>query len=205
MPSLHASFIFVLDLSGPQGPATLAAFRPAIAPLVESRVNPDGRLGVVALHGRSADVAVPPTGSAERARRQLAGLPFGGSPSLAPGLRTALQLAAQEATRLEAPVPLLVLVSDAEALEIDAKALVPAARLAALGIPALVLDTAPRGPRARRASALRRVADAMRAPLLRPGGISTELLASTALNAAAIAARDDRWSPPRKAAARRPR
>lgn len=195
------SFTFLLDLSGPLGPSTLQAFRAAIGPLVEGRANPDGRLGVVALHGKAADVVVPSTGSAERARRQLSGLAVGGAPPLAPGLRAALQLAVQEATRPDAPIPLLVVISDGEGLEIDAKALVPAARAAALGVPALVVDTSPRG---RRASPLRRVADAMRAPLLRPGTVSPELLVATALSAAAIAAKDDRWSPPRRAPRKKP-
>jgi Mg-chelatase subunit ChlD len=191
-PALPASIVFALDAAGPEGAARADAVRGAVAALL-GEPGAGTRAGVVLLGERTGEVVAPPTGSAERARRQLAALPVGGRASLAPGLRAALLLAAEEATRSDGPVPLLVLVSDGAALKATPDALAPAARVAALGLPALVVDTSER----RAGAVLARVAEVMGARLLRAPGATAELLAAVAGTMSALAGREPRWRPPR--------
>lgn len=191
-PPIPVSYVFVLDASASCGPSRVLAVRGAAGALLV-REDPGDRIGVVVVRGSGAEIVVASTGSAERAKRQLSIVPSGGRPPLAPGLRSALRMAAEEATRPDGPIPLLVLVSDGLSVKADAAALVPAARLSALGLPALVVDTSPGD----RASALARLAQVMGAQLLRIPGVEANGLAAAARGAAVLVSREARWRAPR--------
>jgi magnesium chelatase subunit D len=109
-------------------------------------------VALIAFRGRGAELLLPPTRSLVRAKRSLAQLPGGGGTPLAAGLDAAATLAAAVARRDETPT--IVLLTDGranvardgrggrEAAEADA---ISAARsLAARGLSAVLIDTAPR-------------------------------------------------------------
>jgi len=80
------------------------------------------------------------------------------------------------------------------ALGFDAQVLGAAARTAALRIPGLVIDAPPAG---RRPGALERMTRALEGRLVRVAEPLPEAIAAAARAAAALAARDGRWWPPR--------
>jgi len=190
-PPVPVSYVLVLDASASGGAQRVSAVREAAAVLLAS-VEPGARLGVVVLRGGGAENLVPATGSAERARRQLSMVASGGRPPLAGGLRLGLRMAAEEATRPEGPVPVVIVFSDGLYLRVDSHALSPAARIAALGLPALVVDSSA-GEGARM---LARIADVMGAQLLGVPGADGDVLAAVARGAAAVASREPRWRAP---------
>jgi magnesium chelatase subunit D len=193
-PPIAGAYAIALDASASGGAARIVAVRGAVSALLADGEERGDRIGVVVLREAGAGTIVPATGSAERARRQLAVVPGGGRPALAAGLRAALRMAVEEATRPDAPVPLVVLVSDGLGLKAVSEAVVPAARVAALGLPALVVDTS---PAERKESALSRIAEVMRARLLRLPDPEPEVLAAAMRGALALAAREARWRAPR--------
>jgi Mg-chelatase subunit ChlD len=91
-------------------------------------------------------------------------------------------------------VPILVVVSDGVGARLDAQAVGPAARTAALCIPAVAIDALPAEPRT---SVLERLTQVLGGRLLRIGEPSAEAIAAAARTAAALAARDERWWPSR--------
>jgi magnesium chelatase subunit D len=147
--------VFVVDASGSQALNRLAEVKGAVELfLAESYVRRD-QVALVVFRDRGATVAVPPTRSLVRVRRLLRGTAGGGGTPLAAGLeqawKIALRLEASEAS------PRIVLLSDGRPnVGLDGAggrtraredALDVARRIAASGIPTLVLDSSARGER----------------------------------------------------------
>ncbi len=147
--------VFVVDASGSQALNRLAEVKGAVELfLAESYVRRD-QVALVVFRDRGATVAVPPTRSLVRVRRLLRGMAGGGGTPLAAGLeqawKIALRLEASEAS------PRIVLLSDGRPnVGLDGAggragaredALDVARRIAASGIPTLVLDSSARGER----------------------------------------------------------
>jgi magnesium chelatase subunit D len=144
--------IFVVDASGSSALHRLAEAKGAVEMLLADCYVRRDQVAVVSFRGRAAEVLLPPTPSLVRAKRSLAGLPGGGPTPLAAGIDMAAALAAESARR--GRTPLLVLLTDGRAnIARDGTAGRPAAEEDALsaakpiriaGIPALLVDTAPR-------------------------------------------------------------
>ncbi len=144
--------IFVVDASGSAALHRLAEAKGAVEMLLAECYVRRDQVAVVAFRGTGAEVLLPPTPSLVRAKRSLAGLPGGGPTPLAAGLDAAAVLAAESTRR--GRTPLLVLLTDGRAniardgtpgrpaAEEDALAAARPIRLA--GVPALLVDTAPR-------------------------------------------------------------
>jgi len=110
------------------------------------------QVALIAFRGKAAEVLLAPTHALARAKRSLAGLPGGGPTPLAMGIDAARVMA--EAERRAGKLPLLVLLTDGGAnvsragtpgrAAAGADALAAAQGCRALGLSALVVDTAPR-------------------------------------------------------------
>ncbi len=121
--------------------------------LAESYVRRD-RAALISFRGIRAEILLPPTRSLARAKRALAALPGGGGTPLAAALVAAGQLASQVAAERDGGSVLLVLLTDARAnvaldgtggrprAEADAESAARALR--SMGVPTLLIDTAPR-------------------------------------------------------------
>jgi magnesium chelatase subunit D len=144
--------IFVVDASGSSALHRLAEAKGAVEMLLADCYVRRDQVAVVAFRGRGAEVLLPPTPSLVRAKRSLAGLPGGGPTPLAAGIDVAAGLAAESARR--GRTPLLVLLTDGRANiardgtagrpSAEADALNAATPIRVAGIPALLVDTAPR-------------------------------------------------------------
>lgn len=144
--------IFVVDASGSAALHRLAEAKGAVEMLLADCYVRRDQVAVVAFRGKAAEVLLPPTPSLVRAKRSLAGLPGGGPTPLASGLDAAAAIAAEAARR--GRTPLLVLLTDGRANiardgtpgrpAAEADALAAAAPIRVAGIPALLVDTAPR-------------------------------------------------------------
>jgi magnesium chelatase subunit D len=161
--------IFVVDASGSSALNRLAEAKGAVEMLLADCYVRRDQVAVIAFRNRGAEILLPPTPSLVRAKRSLAGLPGGGPTPLAAGLDAATAIAADTTRR--GRTPLLVLLTDGRAKigrngepgrpAAEADALAAAAPIRLAGIPALLVDTAPRPhPFARR------VAEAMGARYL---------------------------------------
>ena len=73
------------------------------------------RVGVVTFRDRTAEIALPPTGSIDIAAKRLDGLPAGGRTPLAEGLMKAAEVVRRERLRDPSRRPLLVIVTDGRA------------------------------------------------------------------------------------------
>ncbi len=144
--------IFIVDASGSAALHRLAEAKGAVELLLADCYVRRDQVAVVAFRNRGAEVLLPPTPSLVRAKRSLAGLPGGGPTPLAAGLDAATALAADTTRR--GRTPLLVLLTDGRANiarngdagrpGAEADALAAAAPIRIAGIPALLVDTAPR-------------------------------------------------------------
>ena len=179
--------IFVVDASGSSALNRLGEAKGAAELLLADCYVRRDRVALIAFRGTGAEVLLSPTGSLTRAKRRLAGLPGGGGTPLAAGLDAAVLLADQVRRRGDTAV--LVLLTDgganigrdgaagrARARE-DAEASARAVR--AVGLAALLVDTAPR-PDAR----ARTLAEAMRATYLPLPNGQPEMLARAVRGAA---------------------
>jgi magnesium chelatase subunit D len=85
-------FIFAIDTSGSMALNRIARAKGAILKLLrQSYINRDS-VGIIAFHGKSADLSLPPSRSILRARRVLDSLRMGGSTPLSAGLNCTLNL-----------------------------------------------------------------------------------------------------------------
>jgi magnesium chelatase subunit D len=153
VPQRRRATIFAVDASGSAAVARLAEVKGAVEQLLgESYVRRD-EVGLIAFRGTEAETLLAPTRSLARARRELAALPGGGATPLAAGIAAGLDQAIR--SQAAGRAPLLVVLTDGganiardgtpgrEAARADAEAI--AKRVAAARIPALVIDSAPRG------------------------------------------------------------
>jgi magnesium chelatase subunit D len=144
--------IFAVDASGSAALNRLAEAKGAVELLLADCYVRRDQVAVIGFRGRAAELLLPPTSSLVRAKRSLAGLPGGGATPLAAGMEAALALA--EDQRRRGRMPLLVLLTDGRAniardgsqgrpgAEADAERV--AQQIRAAGLPALLVDTAPR-------------------------------------------------------------
>ena len=141
--------IFVVDASGSAALNRLAEAKGAVELLLADCYVRRDRVAMLAFGGRGAELLLPPTKSLSRAKRQLADLPGGGGTPLAAALEKAALLA--DLARRRHQTPMIVVLTDGrpnlardgrrgrQAGESDA--LDVAARIAASGITALLIDT----------------------------------------------------------------
>lgn len=144
--------IFVVDASGSAAMARMAEAKGAIESLLTDSYAARDEVALVAFRREEAELLLPPTRSLVQSRRRLAALPGGGGTPLAAGLAAAESLARRAADRGYSPS--LVLLTDGRAnIALDgsasraraaADAEAVARRLAAPGLPALVIDTGTR-------------------------------------------------------------
>ena len=139
--------VLCVDASGSMGAEDrVAAARSAVLRLLTDAYQRRDRVAVVSFSGVGAAVLLRPTGSVEVARERLEGVPTGGRTPLAEGILTALDVCTSPGSRGLSPV--LVVVSDGRATEAPSgaggdpfgAALDAARRVAAAGVPALVVD-----------------------------------------------------------------
>jgi magnesium chelatase subunit D len=144
--------IFAVDASGSSAVGRLAEAKGAVEILLAQSYARRDEVAVIAFRGVAAEVLLEPTRALARARRGLASLPGGGATPLAAALDAAVLLA--ERARGRGRSPSLVLLTDCRANvgrdasqgrgpgEADARAAARALR--AVGLPTVLLDTAPR-------------------------------------------------------------
>ena len=163
-PVQRAVTVFAVDASGSAAVTRLAEVKGAVERLLaESYVRRD-EVALIAFRGDGAETLLPPTRSLARAKRELAGLPGGGTTPLAAGIVAGLDQALR--SRAAGRAPLLLLLTDGGAnvsrdgskgragARADAHA--AAATVARSGIAAVVIDSSPRGD-----AAVRTLAQAM--------------------------------------------
>ncbi|MEM6481677.1 MAG: magnesium chelatase subunit D [Pseudomonadota bacterium] len=165
--------IFAVDASGSAALARLAEAKGAVELLLAQAYARRDQVALLAFRGSEADLMLPPTRSLVQAKKRLSALPGGGGTPLSAGLACASDQAAL--ARSKGSAPMLVLLTDGKAnIMRDGQAdrtgaldeaCKIAERLAASGLPAIVVDTSRRpSPQAQR------LADALRgryAPLPR--------------------------------------
>jgi magnesium chelatase subunit D len=174
--------LFVVDASGSMAARRrMELVKGAVLGLLESAYEQRDEVAVIAFRGPQADVLLPATASVELAERALRVLPTGGRTPLAHAVVTAGELIGRSRrARPEVPA-LLVLLSDGKAnvpLPDTAgdpwqQTLLAARKLAAEGLPALVLDADAGFVRVGRAGEL---AQALGAECLPLDGLSAEAL-----------------------------
>ncbi|QYK43528.1 MAG: magnesium chelatase subunit D [Paracoccaceae bacterium] len=144
--------IFAVDASGSAALARLAEAKGAVEVLLSQAYARRDHVALVAFRGTGAEVLLPPTRSLVQTKRRLAALPGGGGTPLAAGLSAAMDLARQ--SRGRGMTPTIALLTDGRANVSRAgkgdralamsEATATARGIAALGLPALVIDTANR-------------------------------------------------------------
>lgn len=157
---------FVVDASGSAAVYRLGEAKGAVELLLAESYARRDRVSLLAFRGTTTEVLLPPTRALARAKRVLAALPGGGGTPMA----AAIDAAAQQgiATRRSGSAPLVVVLSDGRANiardgtpgrgQAEKDALQSAKQFAQLNVPAMFVDTSPRGePMARK------LADAMHA------------------------------------------
>jgi magnesium chelatase subunit D len=88
-----ALFIFAIDTSGSMALNRIRQAKGALAHLLERSYVRRDHVALVSFRGEGAEIVLPPSRSAARARRLLDELPVGGATPLASGLAASLQLA----------------------------------------------------------------------------------------------------------------
>lgn len=102
-------FIFAVDTSGSMALNRIGQAKGLMARLLQKSYIRRDRLALVAFRGESAEVVLPPTSSAARARRIIDTLYIGGATPLASALLSALQIAARAARQGTGEIILLLL------------------------------------------------------------------------------------------------
>lgn len=158
--------LFVVDASGSSALHRLAEAKGAVELLLAETYARRDRVSLLAFRGQGTELLLPPTRALARAKKVLAALPGGGGTPLAHAIDAAVEQAL--GVRRGGSAPLAVFMTDGRAniardgqpgrKQAEADALRAGARFAALRIPALFVDTSPRGE-----PLARRLADSMRA------------------------------------------
>lgn len=158
--------LFVVDASGSSALYRLAEAKGAVELLLAETYARRDRVSLIAFRGQGTEVLLPPTRALARAKKVLAALPGGGGTPLAHAIDAAIEQAL--GVRRGGSSPLVVMMTDGRAniardgqpgrKQAEVDALSAGARFAALHIPALFVDTSPRGE-----VVARRIAEAMKA------------------------------------------
>ncbi len=145
---LGRHLLFVVDASGSMGAdQRMAETKAAILSLLVDAYQRRERVGLITFRGESATLALPFTNSVDLAQKHLVSLPTGGKTPLPAALALAHDLLAREKARHPRDAFLLILITDGKAnISISgqnpvAEAKELAARIRALGVKALILDT----------------------------------------------------------------
>jgi magnesium chelatase subunit D len=145
----QSTTIFAVDASGSAAFARLAEAKGAVELLLAQAYVKRAEVALVAFRGAEAALALPPTRSLPRAKRELAGLAGGGGTPIASGLDLARKVA--EGERGRGRTPLVVVLTDGRAnVGGDASTSPQDAALAAArairmsGISAVFIDCSPR-------------------------------------------------------------
>jgi len=108
--------VFVVDTSGSMAARErMHQVKTAILSLLLDAYRRRDRVGVVTFRDRTAEIALPPTGSIDIAAKRLDDLPAGGRTPLAEGLMKAAEVVRRERLRDPSRRPLLVVVTDGRA------------------------------------------------------------------------------------------
>jgi len=108
--------LFVIDASGSMAAEErMKAAKGAVLSLLLDAYQKRDQVGMVVFRGEKAELVLPPTRSAELARKRLEDIPTGGRTPLAHGLLLGLQTIKNERQKDKTLLPLLVLVSDGKA------------------------------------------------------------------------------------------
>lgn len=158
--------LFVVDASGSSALYRLAEAKGAVELLLAETYARRDRVSLIAFRGQGTEVLLPPTRALARAKKVLASLPGGGGTPLAHAIDAAIEQAL--GVRRGGSSPLVVMMTDGRAniardgtpgrKQAEQDALMAGARFAALHVPALFVDTSPRGE-----VVARRIAEAMQA------------------------------------------
>jgi magnesium chelatase subunit D len=138
--------LFVVDASGSMAAQSrMGAVKGAVLSLLLDAYQRRDKVGLVTFRGSDAELALPPTSSVEAASARLTGLRTGGRTPLAAGLLRAAEVLRVERLRDPRRRPLLVVVTDGRATgpagaDHVGQAYRAAARLAAIGVAAVVVD-----------------------------------------------------------------
>ncbi|WP_439544683.1 magnesium chelatase subunit D [Sandarakinorhabdus sp.] len=145
----QSTTIFAVDASGSAAFARLAEAKGAIELLLAEAYVKRAEVALVAFRGTDAALALPPTRSLPRARKELAGLAGGGGTPIAAGLDMARKVA--EAERGRGRSPLVVVLTDGRAnvggdgkISPQEAALAAARAFRVAGIACVFIDCAPR-------------------------------------------------------------
>ena len=145
----QSTTIFAVDASGSAAFARLAEAKGAVELLLAEAYVKRAEVALVAFRGQEAALALPPTRSLPRARKELAGLAGGGGTPIASGLDLARKVAESEKGR--GRTPLVVVLTDGRAnvggdatTSPQEAALASARAYRAAGIPAVFIDCSPR-------------------------------------------------------------
>nr|WP_322755628.1 VWA domain-containing protein [Frankia sp. Cas3] len=132
--------LFLVDSSGSMAArARMRTVTTAVLSLLVDAYQRRDRVGMITFRGTTAELVLPPTSSVEVGAARLAALPTGGRTPLAAGLDRAAEVIRGERRRQPDVRPLLVLVTDGRATA-GRDPLAAAARLAADGVAAVVVD-----------------------------------------------------------------
>lgn len=158
--------LFVVDASGSSALYRLAEAKGAVELLLAESYARRDRVSLLAFRGQGSEVLLPPTRALARAKKVLAALPGGGGTPMAHAIDAALEQAI--GIRRGGSAPLVVMLTDGRAniardgtpgrQQAEKDALAAGLRFAAQHIPALFVDTSPRGE-----MVARRIAEAMKA------------------------------------------
>jgi magnesium chelatase subunit D len=158
--------LFVVDASGSSALYRLAEAKGAVELLLAETYARRDRVSLIAFRGQGTEVLLPPTRALARAKKVLAALPGGGGTPMAHAIDAAMEQAI--ATRRGGSSPLVVMMTDGRAniardgtpgrKQAEQDALAAGARFASQHIPAMFVDTSPRGE-----VVARRLAEAMKA------------------------------------------
>lgn len=158
--------LFVVDASGSSALYRLAEAKGAVELLLAESYARRDRVSLLAFRGQGTDVLLPPTRALARAKKVLAALPGGGGTPMALAIDTALEQAI--GIRRGGSAPLVVMLTDGRAniardgspgrQQAERDALAAGGRFASQHIPALFVDTSPRGE-----AVARRIAESMKA------------------------------------------
>ncbi|MES2521471.1 MAG: magnesium chelatase subunit D [Gemmatimonadota bacterium] len=158
--------IFVVDASGSSALNRLSEAKGAIEMLLAESYARRDRVSLIAFRGAGTEVLLAPTRALARAKGVLAAMPGGGGTPMAHAIECAMEQALL--ARRGGSAPLVAMLTDGRAniardgtpgrAGAERDALSAGRAFAALGVPALFVDTSPRGE-----AVARRVADAMRA------------------------------------------
>jgi magnesium chelatase subunit D len=151
--------VFAVDASGSSALQRLGEVKGAVETLLADAYVSRTRVALIAFRDRGSNVLLAPTRSLTRAKRCLSELPGGGGTPLAAGIAAALEVALEERSRSRRPM--IVVLTDGRAnvsrsgapgrAAAEADAIAAAREVAASGVSAVYVDTAPRpGPDADR-------------------------------------------------------